>query len=195
MCQTNQAVNPEISQSAYSLSQTGNRARLRNLISPWAALRRSLARLRVRVITLSCIYRGAFRSFRGHIRSQSSKGTPTAFVGLEVSRLPDGSYQPNIRTIARSFYIEMLLATRQWEWADTVDLRTFLAGFDAGEQWTLHTVGNREEMRIGPESWLTIAQKNFGYVPGLVDQEISADNGQIPFVTPAAIAGVTRKLE
>lgn len=160
-----QAVTPEISRSASSLPQTGSRARHRNLISLWAASRYSLARLQVRSLTLWYIYRGAFRSSRGHIRSQSSKETPTAFVGLELLRPPDGSYRPNIRTTARSFYIEMLLATRQWEWADTVDLRMFLAGFGAGELWTLHIASNGKEIQGEPESWLAPAQKDFGYVP------------------------------
>jgi len=85
----------------------------------------------------------------------------------------------------------MLLATRQFSWADTVDLRIFLAGFDAGEQWTRHTTGKERGIQSELESWLTPAQKDFGYIPQFVDQEISADKGQISDATPAAIAGVT----
>ncbi len=190
-----QAVNPEISQSASSLPQTENRVRLRKLISPWAALRYSLVRLQARLLTLSYIFLGASRSFRGHIRNQSSRDRLGVPVGRELLRFPDGSYQANPRTIARSFYIEMLSATRQWEWADTVDLRMFLAGFDAGEQWTHYTEGNERPPQIEPDSWLTSAQKDFGYVPDLVNQAINAESGQISFVAPAAIAGVTRNDE
>jgi hypothetical protein len=190
-----QAIKSEISQPAYSLSQTGDRVRLRNVISPWAALRYSLARLQDRSLTIWYIWHGALRSLRGHIRSQSSRETPTAFVGQELSQSPDGSYQPNTRTLARSLYIEMLLATRQFSWADTADLRIFLAGFDAGEQWTLYTTGNGKEILSEHESWLTPAQKDFGCVPDLMNQEIKAAKGQISVVTPAVIAGVTRRDE
>ncbi len=190
-----QAVNPEISQSASSLPQTENRVRLRKLISPWTSLRYSLIRLQARLLTLWYIFLGASRSFRGHIRNQSNRDRLGAPVGQELLRFPDGSYQGNPRTIARSFYIEMLLATRQWKWADTVDLRMFLAGFDAGEQWTRYTEGNERLPQIEPDSWLTPAQKDFGYVPDLVNQAINADSGQTSEVTLAAIAGVTRRLE
>ncbi len=86
------------------------------------------------------ILRAAIYSCYGHIRLQSPKEFPTAGVGRAFESVQGQSCQSNTRTIARAFYIEMLSATL--EWSDIVDLRIFLMGFDAGEQWTLHTKGN-----------------------------------------------------
>lgn len=63
--------------------------------------------------------------------------------GPALRRLPDGSLQPEKRTLERSRCIDNLLATRPW--ADSVDIQMFLEGFDAGEQWYLHTSGAGSE--------------------------------------------------
>ena len=44
-----------------------------------------------------------------------------------------GCYQANTRTLARAEGIKRLQATRPW--ADIEDLRIFLEGFDAGEEY------------------------------------------------------------
>jgi hypothetical protein len=73
-----------------------------------------------------CIYRDAFRSFRGHIRTQSAKGQ----VGFRLG--PHGHQGvSDARTLCRSLYIQRLLAIRPW--ADSQDVEMFLMGFDAGD--------------------------------------------------------------
>jgi hypothetical protein len=77
-------------------------------------------------------------------------------------------------------------------WADTTDLRIFLMGFEAGEQWGVH-MDSESKKHLQTPSWLLSIQGKFGFIPERVSQEINAFNGQISGVTPAAIAGVTRK--
>lgn len=103
------------------------------------------------------ICNAAIRSCYGHIRLQSPTeifrvGTGSAFV-----QGPDQSLQPNIHTLARACYIEMLSATL--DWADIVDFRTFLMGFDAGEQWTHHTQGSEQQTAIEPLTWVSSNKK------------------------------------
>lgn len=71
----------------------------------------------------------------GHWRTRIASKSQTVAFGPAFRRLPDGSLQPEERTIARSSCIDNLLATHPW--ADVVDVQIFLAGFDAGEQWCL----------------------------------------------------------
>jgi hypothetical protein len=80
----------------------------------------------------------------GHWRSQISAKSLTVPFGPAFRRLPDGSLQPESRTIERSERIDNLLANRPW--ADRVDIQIFLEGFDAGEQWCLRNqdLGNGE---------------------------------------------------
>jgi hypothetical protein len=73
-----------------------------------------------------------------------------------------------------------------------VDLRVFLMGFDAGEEWSHHTCSGKVANSQAEDSWLDLASRTFGYVPDRVHQAISADSDQTSVVTPAAIAGVTR---
>jgi len=56
--------------------------------------------------------------------------------------MPDGSLQYVVRTQIRSFDIQKLQAI--YPWVDILELRIFLMGFDAGEQWVLGSE-NREE--------------------------------------------------
>jgi hypothetical protein len=93
---------------------------------------------------------------------QSPTEFPSAGVGRAFESVQGQSCQPNTRTIARAFYTEMLSATL--EWSDIVDLRIFLMGFDAGEQWTLHTKGNGTEIPTSSSSWLHLAEQKFGTV-------------------------------
>jgi len=75
----------------------------------------------------------SFRSFRGHIGLQSAKREGWLDVGPACQVL-DGHLQPNERTLARAEGIEKLRS--KYGWADTVDLRVFLMGFDVGEKYS-----------------------------------------------------------
>jgi hypothetical protein len=83
------------------------------------------------------IWRGAFRSFRGHIQIQSTKWPPSVGLGQSLLITPAGSYQENIRVTACNMGIDKAMAI--YPWADIVDLRMFLMGFDAGEEFGLRT--------------------------------------------------------
>jgi len=135
------------------------------------------------------------RSFRGHIALQSPKEPYGPPVGrIFVRDAGSESLRRNPRTLARMVYIETLLATYQW--ADSVDLRMFLMGFDAGEEWSCDNFGNTgrtANLQAEDDSWLNLASKRFGYVPDKVHQAINADIDQTSAAIPAAIAGVTRQ--
>jgi hypothetical protein len=105
--------------------------------------------------------------------------------GPAFQRGPDGTYQVDIRTVARSEYTKCLLAI--YPWADTVDLETFLMGFDAGEQWCRHNQDTLIDIVPNNPAWLSLAKEN-------IDHAIKFSKDQISEETPAAIAGVTRKL-
>ena len=77
------------------------------------------------------------------------------------------------------------------DWADTVDLRIFLSGFDAGEQWGAH-MDSESRKRIQTPSWLLRVEEEVGFIPETVSQEIHAFNGEISDATPASIAEVNR---
>jgi len=143
-------------------------------------------RLRLRFRATMCIWKSAVYSLVGHIRSQSTKQPPLVDFGPALIRCSDG-FLPQPRTHARAEYTKALLAT--YPWADTVDLRIFLNGFDAGEQWALHTTGKESDTRPELGSWLASVE----YVPSKIIQPSREANGQISDVTPAAIAGVTLK--
>jgi hypothetical protein len=99
------------------------------------------------------IYSAAIRSCRARIRLQSPIEIFRVGTGPAFAVGPDQSLQPNIRTLARACYIEMLSATL--DWADIVDFRTFLMGFDAGEQWTHHTQRSEQQTAIEPLTWVS----------------------------------------
>jgi hypothetical protein len=117
------------------------------------------------------ILRAAIYSCCGHIQLQSPKEASTAGVGPAFEKAPTQSGQKNTRTLARAFYIEMLLA--KWEWLDIVDLRIFLMGFDAGEQWILHTKGTGTEIPTLPSSWLHLAEQKCGTVADKINNNSS----------------------
>ena len=91
------------------------------------------------------IWRGAFRSCLGHIRTQSAKGQVGALVG------PHGHLGArNARTLVRTLYTQKLAATRPW--VDSQDLEIFLMGFDAGEQWILRKQDKEVDKHTESES-------------------------------------------
>jgi hypothetical protein len=94
--------------------------------------------------------------------------------------------------IARSYYTEMLLA--KYPWLDTFDLRMFLMGFDAGEQWILHK-DSENKICVQTPSWISSGEKTVGHVPDRVRHEMRAASGQTSGPIPAAIAGVTPNAE
>jgi len=135
-----------------------------------------------------CIWRSAFDSLRGHIRNQSAKDMLVDF-GSATVRDSAGDFHPNTRTHARAEYTKALLAIHPW--ADIVDQRIFLMGFDAGEQWALHTADKENDKRPDIASWLTCTEQSCGYIPSKIIQPSNAFNSQTSEATPAAIAGVT----
>jgi hypothetical protein len=96
------------------------------------------------------IWRDAFRSFCGHIRTQSAKGLGTVRLGPHCHQ---GAR--NARTLVRTLYIQKLLATRPW--ADSEDLQIFLMGFDAGETWACDSRDRlyKEQIPHSDSSWIT----------------------------------------
>lgn len=85
------------------------------------------------LVPVLCRWYAAFRSFRGHIRIQSATVGGRVDLGCAV-QLEDGCYQANTRTLARAAGIEKLQAIHRW--VDIVDLRIFLMGFEAGEEYS-----------------------------------------------------------
>jgi hypothetical protein len=83
--------------------------------------------------------------------------------GSAVQRSPDGILLPVYRTHARAEYTKALLAIHPW--ADTVDLEIFLMGFDAGEQWSRHTMGMERNKHPDNATWLDLVEKDAGYIP------------------------------
>jgi hypothetical protein len=104
------------------------------------------------------IYSVAIGSCRARIRLQSPTNIFEVGTGLALQRDRTGCLRPNIRTQARAVYTEKLLAT--YSWVDSCDLRVFLMGFDAGEQWTLYTQSNEPEKRIESLPYFTSDDKN-----------------------------------
>lgn len=96
-----------------------------------------------RLVGIWHIWRAATRSCRGRIELQSPTERLDVGVGSAFVRDQAGDYQVNTRTLARAACIENLSAT--YPWADIVDFRIFLMGFDAGEQWTLGTKDSEPE--------------------------------------------------
>jgi len=121
----------------------------------WAAQfygRRALRQFREHLWLLWCRLSSALRSFRGHIESQDARGFLCVNIGPAFRPCPPtGPYVPNERTSARSQYMQRLKAI--YPWVDTVDLRLFLMGFDAGEQWAFR-MGSEAE-KLVEDTWLS----------------------------------------
>jgi hypothetical protein len=91
------------------------------------------------------IWREAFRSFCGHIRTQSAIGRPSVITGPWFE-CHGGRRRPNRRTLSRSVYIRKLQATHTW--VDSQDCQMFLMGFDAGEEWSGRSADQVEEFLV-----------------------------------------------
>ena len=79
------------------------------------------------------------RSFLGRLRTQLAKDRVSLSLGKSLEPHHQG-WRRNRRTLARKKGIEKLLATRPW--LTPQDFETFLAGFDAGEQWAFDSLGS-----------------------------------------------------
>ena len=129
------------------------------------------------------------RSFLGRIQAQLSK-TRDTFVDFGQAFEPrdTGYWILHRRTRAR------VLGTQELEtfcpWASSgLDIQVFLRGFDAGEQFALPQVG------IQPREPDILATFFDPFVSQDAYYRKSRKRGQTSPVSPAAIAGVTRKDE
>jgi hypothetical protein len=141
----------QVSSGASISSLSENRGSRKQWLG-WLDIGRSRRLAWARWVNMWCIWCAASRSLYGHIRIQFPIRPPTVDLGPSVLR--DGILQPTTRALARHEYIQKLLAI--YPWVDIVDLRIFLMGFDAGEQWADGTIGTR--VGIQAATWLTSAK-------------------------------------
>jgi hypothetical protein len=132
---------------ASSHSSTETHAPRYSEVAQRAGVRVALHLLRENLGHRWCIWRYAFRSFLGHIRTQSARGQAGATVG---SLRHQGTL--NVRSLARRLYIEKLSATL--DWVDFQDLEIFLMGFDAGESYAAYNRSEWTDRRV-ENAWLT----------------------------------------
>ena len=116
------------------------------------------------------------RSFFGRTRTLLGKRHWDVLLGPALERDTAGHLQSNSRTDARSDGIQAL--ETRYRWANTIDAEIFLEGFDVGEEFALRTQRTQSHESVS----------------SLALHDSSASRGQISDVTPAAIAGVTRKV-
>jgi hypothetical protein len=113
-------------------------------------LRFALRLLRGDLRHMLCIWRDAFHSFLGHIRTQSSRGQACV-------RLGPHSYQGarDARTLVRTLYTQKLLAICPW--VDSQDLELFLMGFEAGETFAADSRDRLypEQLNALDASWIS----------------------------------------
>lgn len=103
----------------------------------WCRIKSIWHRLCRRFLDALCIWNSAFRSCLGHIKIQSTTSRPSADLGKWPQSI-HGEYHPECaRTLARNKGTDSLMAI--YPWVDIADLRMFLAGFDAGEEFGRHT--------------------------------------------------------
>jgi hypothetical protein len=125
-----------------------------------SALRSRINRAGIGFRCVWSIWCSAFRSLRGHIQIQPATRLPNADFGPALRQLPNGSLEPNRRTLSRSHYTQILEATHSW--VDCVDIQIFLMGFDAGEQWVLRN--GSETGKDAESAWLVLAEERFKYL-------------------------------
>jgi len=143
---TEQRISPVSLSSADSIEKRAPYMELARRVGLRFALRLFREDLRHRL----CIWRAAFGSFRGHIRTQSAIGQTAVRLGPHSHR---GAR--DARTLARTLYTQKLLAILPW--ADTQDLEIFLMGFDAGETFSADSRDRLYPEQIPPlhSSWIT----------------------------------------
>lgn len=143
---TEQQLSPTSLSSSRSIGNHGSYTVLAWTVGPRFALRLLREDLRHKL----CIWRDAFRSLRGHIRTQSA-------IGQVCVRLGPHSHlgARDARTLVRTLYIQKLLAIRPW--ADSQDLEIFLMGFEAGETFSADSRDKLypEQVAACLSSWIT----------------------------------------
>lgn len=117
------------------------------------------------------------RSFVGRMKNRLDKKQWSVVIGVQLQRSETGHYQECEGTNARNASIKAL--TSRYPWANNTDVEILLLGFDAGEQFGARTCKQNHELAVSYSA----------------SQHNNADKGQTSAVTPAAIAGVTRKVE
>lgn len=140
----------------------------RNVFWVWRELRYLAFLLRSRLLGTMRRGKACFGSFRAHMAIQFATEPPSLDFGQAFERAPDGTYQEDTRTLARSEYTKGLLAIRGW--ADLGDLQMFLMGFDAGEQSALRSEDTSTYNAPQIPAWLLLANKE-------VDQAIKVAKG------------------
>jgi hypothetical protein len=112
-------------------------------------IRLSLLRLRHGLLDKWYIVYLAFRSLHGRIWLQFAKGLQGVSLGprYHLKNL-------NVQTAARRLYTKRL--SEILPWIDFQDLRIFLMGFEAGEEFACCNAGKQWIQKIGlASSWLT----------------------------------------
>ena len=92
------------------------------------------------------VWRGALRSFLGHLQVLSAKGYPSLDLGPASLLFPDGSTLEAPYTTARAVGTEALRA--KYPWVDTADIHLFLMGFDAAAKLHSHTTDTETGRQI-----------------------------------------------
>ena len=156
--------NTQVSMPVSSSGQVATRDFRHKGLSGWRLIKYSLRYLRFRLLNSWCIWRGALRSFLGHIRSQSARERLSVTLGPSLELSQGRHYQANTRTLARRLYIESVSAI--YPWVDIPDLRIFLMGFDAGEQWSLYKADIEIDEQTEDASWLPSAKKLHAILKG-----------------------------
>ena len=182
-----QVVTTQSSERSSFSDRALNRGLRHKLRSVRYAVSDSLFLVRSRWMTTMCIWRGAYRSFLGHIRILSPTELLVPHCGSAAVASPAQGWQPNIRTIARMEYTKKLL--HRLPWLDTVDLRIFLMGFDAGEQFLCGKADNESKTHVEFEPRDVPSWDTYFVSPN------KAVMGQVSDANPATIAGVTRRDE
>jgi len=103
----------------------------------------------------------AFRSFRGHIHTQSAKDRLAVDFGPLLAQDLNGFLRLNVHTFARSQYTEKLLSI--FPWADPQDLEIFLLGFEAGSRWSADIYQSNIESDLANDAlatWPTPRDRN-----------------------------------
>jgi hypothetical protein len=115
--------------SASALPSTTSRDRR---TPPWASFLGAVAGWKANLASLLYKTYVSLRSFRGHTGILFSRGGTCVDLGASFLER-DGCYLENERTIACAEGIEKLKAIHPW--IESVDVRIFLMGFAAGEEY------------------------------------------------------------
>jgi hypothetical protein len=125
-----------------SLSPTQGRARRKVSGVSFAEF---FSKCLTKIASFRCKLCVAWGSLRAHTAHQFATKETRVDLG-SACLFQDGCWQANKGTLARAEGIKKFLANHAW--ADTLDLRTFLNGFDAGEEYCMDAhrleVGSQE---------------------------------------------------